>query len=770
MLYRLRPLAAAVLAFHGLPAAAQSTVGAEAKPSTSAEPATTLAPVRVEDRVGSDIKADKLVSPKFTQPLVDTPQTISVLKKELLVQQGALSLSDALRQTPGITFQQGENGNSTSGDAVFLRGFDTQGSIFLDNVRDISPAVRDLFNVEQVEIVKGPAGADNGRGVAAGYINLVSKTPFADDLATGSLSYGTRDRRRLSADVNRKISDSIAVRLNVVGQDGGVAGRDAVERQQWGVAPSISFGLGTPTRVTLFTQHLFQDNTPDGGVTALGVSGYRSANATAAGAERVSIANFYGLDEDFENIDLNIASLRIEHDLAPGYTLSNLSRYSRTTQDRILTAPNGAPTLVDANDPASWTVARSRQASYRDNDLLTNQTNLSGAFKTGAIRHAFSGGFEFIYEAQYTPTYAVTVTDPVQVQTPANVYQPNASDPAVSLSPNGAFSDGDTTTGAIYFFDTAKFGAREEFQLNAGLRVERYRTATDLLVYSTATSFPDLPVGTAVTARPSNQDTLVSYKVGGVYKPLDNGSVYAAYGTSRRPPGGDNFTLSANAVANINGPTLKPSEADGVEVGSKWDLFGGRLAATGALFRTVAKNDLARQVDDSIVQYGKRRVQGAELGLVGNLTPEWQLSAGYTFQKTKVSEGVIATDGTSTQSGAPINFSPKHSVTVWSSYKLPLAIGPLAGPLTLGGGLRYLDSQSRTVSNNPDSITTGIVTVDDYIVVDAVAGYEFTPNVGLQANVYNLLDERYVASVNNSGQRYAPGVPRSFLLTLNLKY
>jgi len=760
-LFRLSPIAAAMLAFHAMPASAEATADAAAT--------TTLSTVKVEDSATSDIKADQVASPKFTQPLVDTPQTISVLKKELLIQQGALSLSDALRQTPGITFQQGENGNSTSGDAVFLRGFDTQGSIFLDNIRDISPAVRDLFNIEQVEIVKGPAGADNGRGVAAGYINLVSKTPFADDLATGSFSYGTRDRRRATADVNRRIGDTVAVRLNVVGQDGGVAGRDVVERQQWGLAPSISFGLGTPTRVTLFTQHLFQDNIPDGGVTALGVSGYRSANANAASAAAVPISNFYGLDADFEDIDLNVYSLRLEHDLAPGYTVSNLSRYSRTTQDRVLTAPLNAPTTN--GDPSTWTVARSRQGSYRDNDLLTNQTNLRGVFRTGVVEHEFSSGVEFIYEAQYTPTYAVTVTTPAQAQTPANVYNPNPSDPAVTVTPNGAFSDGDTTTAAVYFFDTAKFGTRDQFQLNAGVRIERYRTETDLLVYSTATTFPNLAVGTPVTARPVNKDTLLSYKVGGVYKPLDNGSVYAAYGTSQRPPGGDNFTLSANTVANINGPTLEPSEADSVEVGTKWDLLDGRFAANAALFRTVSRNDLARQVDDSIVQYGKRRVQGVELGLVGNLTANWQLSAGYTHQNTKVAEGVIATDGTSTQSGAPINFSPKDSVTVWSSYKLPVALGAyLNGPLTLGGGVRYLSSQSRTVNNNPNSITTGIVTVDDYVVVDAVAGYDFTPKVGLQANVYNLLDERYVASVNNSGQRYSPGIPRSYLLTLNVRY
>lgn len=768
-LFRLSPIAAAVLAFHAGPAAAQTA---------PAEPATTLPAVKVED-AASPIKAEKVASPKFTQPLLDTPQTITVIKKELMAQQGALSLTDALRQTPGITFQQGENGNTVSGDGIFLRGFDTQGSVFLDGIRDISPAVRDLFNIEQVEVVKGPAGSDNGRGVAAGYITLVSKTPFADNLANGTLSYGTRDRRRLTTDINRKVTESIAVRLNVVAQDGGVAGRDVVERQQWGVAPSIAFGLGTPTRVTLFTQHLFQDNTPDGGVSAVGVSGWRNPVLDPAGivAKKADISNFYGLRDDFENVDLNIFSTKIEHDIAPGYTVTNLSRYSRTTQERVLTAPLQAPVVSDdpdgvgpepsvIRDPSAWTQGRSRQGSYRDNDLLTNQTNLRGTFKTGVLTHDFSTGVEFIQESQYTPTYAVTVTNPVQVQTPANLYNPNPDDPAVTVTPNGAYSDGETTTGAVYFFDTLKFGARDEFQLNGGVRVERYRTETSAVALTNAVLVP--------AARQTKSDTLVSYKVGGVYKPLTNGSVYAAYGTSRRPPGGDNFQLSATTT-NINSPSLNPAEAENVEIGTKWDLLERRLGVTGALFRTTAKNDLVRQADDSIIQYGKRRVEGLEVSVIGNITQTWLLSLGYTHQKSKVSQGALATNGTSTQSGAAINFSPKNSLALWTSYEIPLAIGNLLnGPLTVGGGLNYVDSQARTVNNDPNNpttgITSGIATIEDYVVANAMASYSFTSNIGLQANVYNILDERYVGSVNNSGQRYSPGTPRSYLLTLNVKY
>lgn len=790
MKFRLKPIAAAVFALHALPSNAQDAT-TEAAPATEA--ATQLPAVKVQDEAIQDYKADRVSSPKFTQPLVNTPQTISVVKKEVMAEQGALSLSDALRNTPGITFQAGENGNSTSGDAIFLRGFDTQGSIFLDNIRDLGPAVRDLFNVEQVEIVKGPAGADNGRGAASGYINLVSKTPVAEDLAAGSVSYGTADRRRITTDLNQKVGEHSAVRLNLIGQDGGVAGRDAIERQQWGIAPSVAFGLGTATRITLFSQHIQQNNTPDGGVSAIGVSGYRNlilegrdANGNATNstgmpvlASPVDSSNFYGLDDDFEDIRANLYTVRIEHDLSPGLTVRNTARYGESDQARVLTAPLQAPVVSDdpdgtgpmqpvvRPDPNTWTQGRSRQASYRDNQILTNQTNLTARLKTGAIEHSLSGGVEFIYESQFTPTYAVVGA----AQAPANLYNPNPADAAAMLAPNGVFADGDTTTAAVYLFDTLKLD--EQWQLNGGLRLERYKTVTDSTSLSTAAANPGLPVGTLIPAHVEGSDNLFSYKLGALYKPRPEGSIYVAYANSLRPPSGDNFTLvaSTNAagapVANINSPALDPQEATHIELGSKWDLLGGKLAVTAALFKSENKNDLARMADDSIIQYGKREVEGLELGLVGQLATGWQASLGYTYQDTQVSEGAIATDGTSTQTGAAINFSPKNSATLWTTYDLPL---PLPRPLTIGGGARYVDSQARTVNNNLAGVTAGIVKVESYTVLDAMAAYEITQNLGVQLNVYNLLDEDYVASVNNSGQRYFPDIPRSYLVTLNAKF
>ena len=213
-----RSATAAALAALAIPAAVhaqgtpQST--AQATPSEQALPE-----VKVKGNNDAPYKADTISSPKFTQPLVDTPQTITVIKKEVLQEQGAVSLSDALRNTPGITFLMGENGNTATGDSIFMRGFDTQGSIFVDGIRDLGTVTRDTYNIEQVEVVKGPAGADIGRGSPTGYINLVTKLPLAEDFSAGSVSVGSGVRGRATADLNRQLDlgvEGSAVRLNAM--------------------------------------------------------------------------------------------------------------------------------------------------------------------------------------------------------------------------------------------------------------------------------------------------------------------------------------------------------------------------------------------------------------------------------------------------------------------------------------------------------------------------------------------------------------------------
>jgi len=203
------------------------------------ESETALPAMTVKANAEVPYKAEKSASPTFTQPLADTPQTVQVIKKEILQEQGAASLMEALRNTPGITMQLGEGGSTSAGDTFMMRGFSTQSATFIDGVRDLGAVTRDVFNLEQVEVVKGPAGADIGRGAASGYINLISKLPGLDNLNQASVGYGTADKKRLTADINQKFSDNGAFRLNVMAAEGGVDGRDRVHNSSYGIAPFL---------------------------------------------------------------------------------------------------------------------------------------------------------------------------------------------------------------------------------------------------------------------------------------------------------------------------------------------------------------------------------------------------------------------------------------------------------------------------------------------------------------------------------------------------
>ncbi|WP_068635924.1 catecholate siderophore receptor Fiu [Thauera butanivorans] len=720
----------------------------------------TLPKVEVTASGEQTYKADTVSSPKFTQPLVDTPQTITVIKKEILREQQATSLTEALRNTPGITMLLGEGGNSNQKDNIFMRGFDTSGSVFIDNVRDLGNFGRDTFNVEQIEISKGAVGADNGRGAPSGYVNLSSKSPFADNALSGSISYGSAENLRMTADMNRQLGETSAFRLNVMKQDGGVAGRDHVESKRWGIAPSIAFGLDTPTRTTLSYLHVEQDNVPDGGIPTVGLKGYYNAALAAAGigARKVDTENFYGSKHDFEDVSLDMFTVKVEHDIAPGTTVRNTSRWGKVRHELLLTAPGSAnssatnPNGINAgnvNNPETWTVTRSRQTKWQENELLTNQTNLTTEFSTGPLAHSLSAGLEFIHERQLTKTLVGAGS-----MVPGNLYDPSRHDPVSNydLGTDGRKADGETTTIGAYLFDTAKLG--ERWQFTAGVRLDRYRTEARNVVASTATSHPALPVGTLVPLNIDAKDTLTSWKVGALYKPAANGSIYAAYATSKQPPGGSNFTLSATG---INNPNMDPQEARTIELGTKWDLLDERLAFTAAIYRTENKNDLTQTdpVTGDVTQWGKKTVKGIELGLVGAITPAWQVSAGLARMKTEVEEG------STSQQGNAVQWSPELSFTAWTTYRLPFG-------LTVGGGARYVDSMLR--SSNDATATTNMPEVDDYWVYDAMASYEISKNVSLQLNVYNLTDKKYVASMNNNGARYTPGTPRSALLSANFQF
>lgn len=705
----------------------------------------TMAEIQVQTSAETPYKADKVTNPKLTQPLVDTPQTVSVIKKEVLLEQGATTLAEALRNTPGITLQLGENGNTSAGDTFQMRGFSTQGSLFVDGIRDLGAITRDAFNIEQIEISKGPAGADIGRGAASGYINLVSKLPTRENFMSGTAAYRSGDNGRVSADVNQAFGASGAFRINALYQDGGQPGREVIDNRSRAIAPSVAWGLGTPTRLYLFSQHMRQDNTPDGGIPTVGLPGFYNANAALRAAPRVDRNTFYGYSSDYEKADADMVTAKIEHELGEKTTLTNTTRWGKSSIDRILTGINA---LTAAGDPSTWTVSRSRQSLLQDNRIRANTTNIVS--EIGG--HTLSGGLELLSEEQFSPTRVGlgTFSAPATALT-ANLYNPNANDKLADFKPvlNGAFTAGKTDTVAAYLFDTWKLN--EQWQINGGLRGEHYNTESTAATL-TGTSL----IGT----RLEKSDEIYSYKAGVLYKPAKNGSVYVSYASSETPPGSANFSLSA-AAGNINGPGMDPQKTKNYEVGTKWDVLSEKLSLTAAYYHTENKNEitLLDSATNTYSQLGKRVVEGVELGAVGQITKNWQITAGIATMDTEIKQGTTGNNA----AGAATRWSPDLTATVWSTYNFDSA-------LTVGGGVRYSSKQKRVIDPSVDISLQNLPSIPSYAVADAMVSYKVNKNVDVQLNVYNLFDKFYINTLNNSGARATLGQERSAQLTVRVMF
>lgn len=725
---------------------------------------TVLPSVEVEtDKVidySDTYKVDKSSSTKVVQDLVDTPQTIQVITKKVMEEQKATTLQEALRNTPGVTLLLGEQGNTNDKNNISMRGFDVNSSIYKDGIKDLNAATKDMFNTEAVEITKGTVGADNGASVPSGYINQVTKTATNKDKGEVTGSYGTADNSRLTADLNKALSETSGIRLNVMKQDGEVPGRDEVELDRLGIAGSVAFGIGTNTRSSFSYERYEQDDVPDGAIPVIGLKGYYNSNRALMGANKVDTSNFYGTSNDYEKVTTDTFTAKFEHDLSDKTTVTNTTRYGKSKIDSLLTQ-SAALTLTNAN-PSNWTATRVAQARWQENEILANVTNFKTSAQTGSVIHNISSGFDVSIENQTTKTR--TANGITADEKLVNLYNPvTIGYSNLSLDPTGARTFGETKNLGAYAFDSINLG--EKVILTGGGRLDKYETKTDITALSTAASNPTLPVGTLVPSNLEDSGTLKSWKVGAVYKPLENGSIYISYADSQLPPSGANFTLSSSATSGAN-PEMDPQEAQTIELGTKWDLLNNRLSLTSAIYKTINQNELINVSSTSIAEYeqvGEREVKGIELGLAGQITDAWSVTAGVAKSESEI------TKGTTASSGSALAYTPEWTATLWSSYNF-------TKDLTAGLGARYSGKMyagyaSAANQNGTAAPADGRLTeVEAYVVYDAMASYKISKNLSTQINIYNLADKEYVANVNKNGNRYTPGAARSGLISLAYKF
>ena len=708
--------------------------------------------------------AEFVTSPKVTGPLLNTPQTVTVVPGTIIQQRKTTSLIQTLKQTPGITIDAGENGFASGGLQFGIRGFNSIGNVFVDGTRDNGAFPRDMFNVAQVEIFKGPA-ADNGRGGAGGYVNIVTKTPGLEDFVEvqagiGFDEYDSEMRRRASTDVNQS-SGSTAVRLNAFIEDGGVAGRDLAEANAYGVAPALAFGLGTETRAIFSYEHVERYDVPDAGVA---FNRHPSTHATriyGVGVEgagpRPYIRNLprdtaFGMSSDFDDVTADAVMARFEHDLSDSVTITNQTRWAKVDREAEYRIPGQGDQLP----------VQALNYYDRQNETFTNQTNLAARFSTGPFRHTLSTGVEYSHEE--SDGFRFSPTDPSRT----NV-------------------DIDTIAG--YLYDTIELS--RHWQVVGGLRVEHYDA-------DITARFDDGTPGDFDGVEET--DTTVGGKIGIVYKPVREGSLYASYGTSVLPPGAylSNPDVSrpgnpADDTASFPGfiPGADPVRMHNYEVGVKWDWLGGKLSTTAALFHTVKEN--VAFGDPTNIVYGEQEVQGIELGIAGNLTDRWKVFGGLTVLDSERKHGsevdavlrgtppngdyyrgnpVNNTDTdpnwggpVTTTNGDELAFTPNVFATLWTTYDVTDAF-------TVGGGFQYV---GESWIGRPDDATRVIPNgkfgkLPDYFLVNLYASYDITENIELSLNVDNVFDELYLTSTNWNGRWGYLGPPRTYWLNANVKF
>jgi len=653
---------------------------------------------------------------KYKKSVTDTPQAVNVISKQLIQDQHVTTLRDAVRNVAGISIAAGEGGNQ--GDSLTLRGFTARNDIFLDGMRDFGSYYRDSFNWEQVEVLKGPASVNFGRGSTGGVVNQVSKVPQKKSATTIDLSLGTANKERITIDSNQPLSDTSAFRLNAMQEETGVANRQITQSKRWGVAPSLALGLGTSTRFTLSYLHQEENSIPDYGVPWV-FNAPSSANPSL----------FYGFSSDYLLTEANVTTLKVEHDFSDTVMVKDQIRYAsynramRATEAKV----SGTPTLATPLDSIALT--RNEINTNSNETFLQNQLELSTVLKTGDIKHDITVGTEIGRETSSPTRYTITNVPNTTLTSPNpnQAYAGTNTLPTVTRAVSNSYS--------VYGLDS--MALNEQWNLSLGTRWDRFST-----IYEQDAASP---------IRASQVDNVTSWRGSLSYKPVEEGSVYASYGTSFNPSA-EALSLSASSAS------LAPEQNVTYEVGTKWDVFEKRTALRAAIFRT-EKNNARETVSGVTYASGNQRIDGLELEVAGKLTPQWQVSAGYAY----LDSILLSSSSSAISVGGPLANVPKHNVTVWTTYDFP-------GKIQVGGGMNYLSSRRASISsaaNAYDSVTGLFKEVPSYCVFNAMVSVPIHAQATLQLNIYNVFNTGYFDQVHPG--HVVPGEGRAFVVSTSVR-
>jgi catecholate siderophore receptor len=729
------------------------------------------APTEVE---GVDVNGQRRggqSSTKVTTTPVDTPQTVTVVSERTIRDQNLLTLRDILQTVPGITFGAGEGGGGY-GDSINLRGYSANNDITTDGLRDSAQYSRtDPFNVQQIEVINGANSVYAGAGSVGGSINLVSKAPRMSDSTLISAGAGTDGYGRVTLDANRTIGNSVAVRLNVMAHQNDAPGRDVEAFSRWGVAPSITLGIDGPTQVTLSYFHQEDDNVPQYGVP------YASNAFLNGPLPGLNPSSYFGYRNiDTQEIGVDSLTARFTHRFSDALSVTNTTRWQQVTQLTIVDPPQGTFCLASGHNAQTGAVCGTPnvyvlsgpRGNVRDttNSQLVSQTDFNLKFATGGWDHNLVLGFSFSNETYDLTTGRLfnNANGSVYALPNMSISNPNNLYTGPIKFQESAVSDGELSNQALYVFDNVELA--KNWQFNVGARVERNDGEFVNTPYTWTVGTPPTRVAGATTIA-RNEETLVSYRLGLVYKPSANSSLYLAYGNTQTPSqatvnGGCSVT---GAAQNCN---VAPEEGKVLELGAKWDAFDGRLSLTGAIFQNERTNIRLNSNDPAIpVQQldGASRVRGVTLGVAGQLTDRWTVLANYTWLDSEILQNIAGTalppNNVDYTKGDPIPVTPEHAFNVWTTFMVTDSV-------MLGYGATYAGAYAFTRV----SATAPLLFSDDYWLHNAAVTWTVSDSVSVQLNIKNLTDQTYYNRVrSNAGFGWAtPGDTRSAQVALNYRF
>jgi catecholate siderophore receptor len=733
-------------------------------------------------------KVDHLqASGKFPEPLLNTPKTVTVISKDVLADENATSVKQAMLSTAGVTLGSGEGGNAF-GDRFFVRGFDTRNDTFVDGIRDSGVSVRENFFTEQLEILRGPGSSFAGRGTTGGAINIVTKQATTDkSFYNMDDTFGTDGTKRVTLDVNQVISPTLAIRAGGLFQDAGVEGRNFATDDRGGGFVAVKWTPYDAVKVTADYFHTDIHGLPDFGVPYYrpGATGSSSQlfTTTAGGPAPdfgVDRNNFYGFaNRDFYSVHQDLGTLKTEVQITPDLVLSDKARASHSLLNYIGTIPETA-------NLATGTLTANPVSRYQPTDVVDNQLEATYKFDTFGWHHTAVAGVEVSRETTSIDTYTGLSSEGtgsgaftsggslsgVSIYDPQSTFAPFSTTPTLTGSPTKVAID--TTSG--YVIDTANY--HDVLILNGGFRYDNYNIKSS--------GFGTVNGVAGVFGTQAGDFLMPNFNLGITWKPIPITSIYLAYATSSDPVGAEFDGTSANyggLAPVVNGGSNQifgPQQNRAIELGNKWELFDRHLLVSGALFQTNVSNaresvnitSTASQTaacpyntaiagtQPCISAGAAYEIHGVDLEVAGKITDKWSVFGGLVLMKSAVTKSLVPPADPalySTNVGLPLANIANQSFTMLTKYQL-------TDMWEIGGQAIY---RSRIYGGTLLAANQG-TSLPSYWTFNAFAEARINKNWQVKLFVNNIFNKLYYTALYQSNAPFvqeAPGRVASVMLS-----